>query len=112
MLDDDIYNDFCDIVKAEMDSQLPKKTCKISTDSIYRKKIQHHKPWWSDDLSMKWNVLREAERKWKNSYGNKKTKYKADLRESQRIFDKSVKSCKKEILVITTRKTTKLMWCR
>ena len=56
---DQSYATFCNIVKSEMDTQLPIK-CITLKDDKQKYGITRAKPWWSDRLTELWNMLNAA----------------------------------------------------
>ena len=93
---DNVYENFCKVVKKEMDEKLPCKSFQIDPDGRFKKKVKHHKPWWNSELNEKWKLLREAEVKWKGAHGNRKVKFKTAMCDAQRIFDKAVQYFKRK----------------
>ena len=91
---DNVYDSFCGAVKEEMCEKVDNKTVLIKPDQNGRKR-RMKKPWWSEVLSEKWNVLCEAERKWKRASGVRKVALKADMRSSEKAFDKEVQGAKR-----------------
>ena len=58
---DQSYVTFCNIVKSEMDIQLPGKCIRLKEDK-QKYDITRAKPWWSDRLTEFWNMRCNAER--------------------------------------------------
>ena len=58
---DQSYVTFCNIVRSEMDTQLPVK-CITLKDDKQKHDITRAKPWWSDRLTELWNLRCNAER--------------------------------------------------
>jgi hypothetical protein len=58
---DDIYLDFCTVLKDEMYTKMEYKNIKANSGTTH-KKCRRHKPWWSDKLSNQWRMLRDAEK--------------------------------------------------
>lgn len=54
----DIYEHFCDIVISEMTESIPNYDW--STKS--KKKLRIHKPYWNDELTELWNIMRSHEK--------------------------------------------------
>ena len=54
---DDIYSQFCDIIKNEMDDKLP-------TSKPRKRNQPFHKPWWNQELKEARKLVAKAEQKW------------------------------------------------
>lgn len=67
---DDIYCEFINIIHNEMNSKLEKKV-KIM-NSCNNKRRRFKKPWWSNELTLKWNETCSAENQYLRSLGNRK----------------------------------------
>lgn len=90
---DNIYLDWCNIVKDNMYSKLSYKTVNIS--SSHRKR-RAGKPWWSDKLSDLWNIMCHNERKWLDCKNRSdKLHLKSVYISSRKIFDHEVQRCKR-----------------
>ncbi len=91
---DSIYESFCGTVKEEMATEVENKIITIKLGLSYkREKIK--KARWTDHLSQLWNNLCEVECKWQHSYAARKTILKAEMRATQRVFDKEVQGVKR-----------------
>ena len=58
---DQSYVTFCNIVRSEMDTQLPVKCIRLKEDK-QKHDITRAKPWWSDRLTELWSLRCNAER--------------------------------------------------
>jgi len=56
-LTDEIYSQFCDIVKNEMEDKLPRRR-------TGRHKQPFHKPWWNQELKEARKLVAKAEQEW------------------------------------------------
>lgn len=93
---DEIYDEFCVIVKSEMDTKLDKTVITInSSSSSYKKKRRVKKPWWSEELTLLWDKLAEAERKWNRSSGAEKRRRYGEMKDAKRVFDREVQGAKR-----------------
>ncbi len=115
---DELYQDFCDEVKQEMNRKLSKKVIVINNGSSNRRR-KVMKPWWSDHLSVLWNKLCNAERIWRKSVGQVKKRRKAEMSQMQREFDRNVQKAKRafwrqqqESLLSLQREHSKDFWKR
>jgi hypothetical protein len=93
---DEIYEKFCKMVKCEMNAKMEHKTVQLDCQGNFKKKVKRNKPWWSDDLSVKWRDLRSAEKRWHASRGALKQKLKAEMVKAKNVFDKEVQKCKRK----------------
>ena len=90
-----VYECFCDTVKEEMCDQIPHREIVIRSGSS-NKKRRTRKLWWSDTHTTKWNILCVAEDVWIDTKpGPDKIRAKAEMKDAQRHFDRSVQSAKR-----------------
>ena len=92
---DSVYAQFCDIVKHEMHAQLPHRNIIIKTGHS-NKKRRAKKVWWTEEHSLLWNSLCAKEKEWTSCPpGPARVKARAAMKDTQRMFDRSVQSAKR-----------------
>ena len=92
---DTVYECFCDTVKEEMCDQIPHRDIVIRSGSS-NKKRRTRKGWWSDTHATKWNILCADEDVWIDTKPGQDTiRAKAEMKDAQRHFDRSVQSAKR-----------------
>ena len=60
---DSAFDDWCNIVKSSMYSNIPYKTI-VSDKSYCSKKHRQNKLWWTTELTVLWTKLANAEKQW------------------------------------------------
>ena len=91
--DDLVYNNWCDIVRRQMYSELPYKSIKTG---MKNKKRRVGKPWWKEELTELWNVVCDTERKWlKCTAKSDKAKFKSEYVTARKSFDREVPRSKR-----------------
>ena len=93
-----IYDEFCETVKSEMHSKLPKNVIKLKT-GLSNKRRRVKKPWWTDQLSELWNRWCEAENWWRDAHQQHKAHLKANMKIHQTAFDRAVQRAKRNYWV-------------
>ena len=91
---DEIYRDFVNAVQGEMLKYIPHRQIVLGglRDKQYVKS-KKSKPWWSEELSTKWNDCKRAEKSW---LCDKKDKQKKNVYvTSRKDFDKCVQKSKR-----------------
>ena len=92
---DSVYAQFCDIVKHEMQTQLPHRNIVIKAGRS-NKKRRTKKVWWTDEHTLLWNSLCEGEKVWASCPpGPARAKARAIMKDRQRKFDRSVQAAKR-----------------
>lgn len=82
---------FCDEVLKEMDNNLKSVTSKSNTKhNKGNKRVRHHKPYWTDELTTVWRKMVLAEKLFNKCKGpyNIKTRLKLDYINARGTFDK------------------------
>jgi hypothetical protein len=92
---DEVYQQFTEVMKQEMNAKLKHKVVKPSTKSrsVNRRK---HKAWWSDALQELWRTLCEAEKEWLRAPTTQKQQRKATMKAVQRTFQREVQRAKRQ----------------
>ena len=90
---DSLYSDFCSVITDEMNRCLPQKTFLLNGNRNKKRRAQ--KPWWSEEMTNKWNDVCIAERDWKRCHREQKSNYKHIWRDKRRAFDKAVQRAKR-----------------
>ena len=90
---DDVYNDWCCIVKSSMYNNL---TSRVIISGLNNKKRRPGKPWWSEKLTDLWNTVCLAEKTWLSC---KEKRVKNELKSlyvaKRKIFDREVQRAKR-----------------
>lgn len=85
---DSVFENFCKCLFSEFDKTLKFKTIGSKKTKRYYKS---HKPYWDEELSNKWKIMREREQlytKYKGRYKFIKQKLLSEFKEHQHAFDK------------------------
>ena len=92
---DAVYTQFCDIVKKEMQEQIPNRDV-IIQHGHFNKKRRSKKVWWTEQHSSLWKALCSAEKEWTSCPpGPVKVQAKAVMKDIQKQFDRSVQAAKR-----------------
>ena len=86
------YNEFCSILKLEMDDSLPAKHITINSNPSYNRHTRY-KPWWTERLTILWDLRCKAERDM-NTFVIQDGKQK--YLEYQKQFDRAVRDAKRQ----------------
>lgn len=91
------YQQLTSIIKDEMDKKLPKITVKLNGNG---KRVGNRtsKPWWCDDLSLKWNLYRKAEEAWKSCTTSAKQRLKHKYISLRKDFDRKYQYCRRKFV--------------
>ena len=89
-----VYDQFCDIVKLEMDSKLHHRTVHIDS-GLTQKRRRVKKPYWSDELDGLWKAYSDAARKANRAHGREKQRLREEARSRRQILDRQVQSAKR-----------------
>jgi hypothetical protein len=89
-----IYTKFCDAVKEEMFLKL-RHWHTSPLNSSKNKKRKPNKPWWSEQLTVLWNMQCKAEQAWRQAHKTIKHKLKFKWKECRRTFDREYKKSKR-----------------
>ena len=86
---DELYNNMCNIVLSEMDIHLH-----AYSSSGNKRKRKNCKPYWTDELSDKWKMMRIAEQEFVKCQGPRevKTEKRLVFLDKRRSFDKSLRN--------------------
>ena len=87
-----VYEQFENIVKAEMKCKLVQKVIVVNGNGLVKKKHKSKKPWWCPELDQLWKYYRECERTWLKS---KHATSKSEVLEAQKQFDRKVQQFKR-----------------
>ena len=89
-----IYDEFCSVVKNEMQAKLPHKDISIKLgQSNKRRRLQ--KPWWNDELQILWNNMCDSEKAWLKCKNRQKQQLKHIFVQKRKLFDKLVQRRKR-----------------
>ncbi len=91
---DDVYSGFCELVHSEMNSKLVHKTVVIKS-GLSNKRRRFKKPWWTTQLTEKWNSLCDAETEWSRTVGQQRTRANELRKLRQKDFDRACQSAKR-----------------
>ena len=88
------YEAFCKCVFQEMDRNVKF----IDASKKMRKKYKHSKPYWNDNLTMKWKAMNESERKFLKCKESRrrKSQFYLEFKKAQKDFDKSLTKASRE----------------
>ena len=91
-----MYNEFVDIIKAEMCSKLSYK--KVVLQNGYRnKKRKCKKPWWNNILPQMWNDVCKFESMWlKSKVRSEKSDFRQQYIHKRKCFDREVQKSKRQ----------------
>ena len=103
----DIFTNFVDIVKKEMDDKIPHRVIKVS-HGYCNKKRRVNKPWWNENLSFMWNDMCKAEKEWKKSNSGNKRELHTIYVNKRKIFDKFVQRAKRQYWFVKQREIQNL----
>lgn len=91
---DNVYNEFINIMQTEMNDKLEQKTKLL--DGCNNKRRRFKKPWWSDELTLKWNETCLAESQYlKCTVSGNKTVLRTLYLNKRKDFDKLVQQRKR-----------------
>jgi hypothetical protein len=93
---DSVYTSLCNVIKGEMEARLPHKTVTLRSRSGSNKKKKFGKPWWNERLSVMWNDVCVAEKRWLRCKMGEKRRLKHEFVTIRKTFDKHVQSCKRK----------------
>ena len=89
-----MYDQFCEIIKSDMDDKLVKKTIIIS-DELHDKRRRIKKDYWNAELDKLYKEFRKADREWSKSKGDQRRRLKADKCAKQKLLDRAVQRAKR-----------------
>ena len=93
---DSAYNEFCNLVFQEMDCYLKYS---VVTDKKVSKRLKPQKPYWDNELTCLWKLLREQEKlftHYKGSSGQMKKKLRFNYKAAENKFDKLLRQKKRK----------------
>ena len=83
------YDDFCQLVNAEMAQHLPSVVKRIKANEKSKHSKLKNKPWWNDILADMWVDVCSKERKWLKHRGSSRQRLKAAFVSSRKAFSRS-----------------------
>lgn len=84
---DGIYDKLCTTIWQEMNDKIPK----YDTSRGTRRRYKNYKPYWTDELTQLWSVMRSKEREFLKCITNNRSRrntLRQMFKEAQRNFDK------------------------
>ena len=92
---DSNYEDFCSLLKQEMEAKLSKKTVTI-TSGQSNKRRKMRKPWWNEELTDLWQKRCQVEKAFTRSVAANRTNLKAEVKAAGKSFDRAVQRSKRQ----------------
>ena len=91
---DNLYTEFVEALKSEMDLKLEPRDVRINSgDKQIRRKA---KPWWNKELSLYWNEVRLSEKQWLKDNTVNKNISLGNYKNKRKLFDKEVRKAKRQ----------------
>ena len=86
---DDMYNRLCDLILTEIKRTIPT----FDTTRKSRKRYKHCKPYWTDELSELWKIMRDKERAFLRCTQGRQIKgaRRQEYKNAQDLFDKRLR---------------------
>jgi hypothetical protein len=92
---DNKYNDLVTIIHDEMKSKLTQRKV-VHKNGLNNKRRKMKKPWWNDNLTVLWNEVCKAERKWNRSHKQEKKNLRHIFVDNRKHFDKNCQQTKRQ----------------
>ena len=91
---DNLYDDFCNKLISEMDTNIPSLDCSKKT----RKRYKHYKPYWDENLEGLWHNFHMKEKAFLRFQGDRymKNRLRNDFKIARNIFVKQLRAAERE----------------
>ena len=84
---DDSYKAYCDVLLNEMDTHLDY----VGSSKRVRKMFKSHKPFWNEELNIKWKEMRVKEKMYLKCKNANKSHYLSEFKMAQNLFERALR---------------------